>query len=91
MPSLPALPVDSAAQRLAPLRIPFPSPSPLDVAGREVKWQLGWEKPREVLVCGSWPVLGGYRKGRRVEGTKEVEVGAVDLGIVMPDVSRVLW
>lgn len=91
MPVLPALSVEAAVQRLAPLRIPFPSPSPLDVGGRDVKWQLGWEKPKEVLVCGSWPVLGGYRKGRKVKGSKEVEVGAVDLGIIMPDVSGVVF
>lgn len=88
MPSLPALPVDLAAQRLAPLRIPFPSPSPLEGGrSKEIKWTLGWEAPKEVLVCGSWPVLGGYRKGRKIAGTKEVEVNGVDMGIVMPDVS----
>jgi U3 small nucleolar RNA-associated protein 22 len=77
------------------LHIPFTEPSPLDAKGEEPKWKLGWEKPAEVFVCGSWSVLGGYKKGRREVSTKdgkgkhEVEVGSIDLGVLMPDVSDV--
>lgn len=89
MKPLVAVPVELAAQRLAPLLIPFPHPSPLEQGrAKEIKWTLGWEAPKEIIVCGGWPVLGGYRKGRKIAGTKEVEVNAIDLAIVMPDVSR---
>jgi hypothetical protein len=89
MKPLPSAPVELAAQRLAPLLIPFPHPSPLEQGrAKEIKWTLGWEAPKEIIVCGGWPVLGSYRKGRKIAGTKEVEVNAVDLAVVMPDVSR---
>lgn len=95
MQSLPAVPVELAAQRLAPLPIPFPNPSPLEGSrAKEIKWTLGWEAPKEIIVCGGWPVMGSYRKGKKIAGTKEVEVNAIDLAIVMPDVSsfgRKLW
>ncbi len=89
MQPLPALPVRAAAQRLAPVRIPFVSPSPLD--GEEPKWTLGWERPKEAFVCGSWSVVGGYKRGvKRMEGGKsEVEVSRVDVAVTMPDVSRI--
>lgn len=85
MPGLPPLAPDLAAQRLAPLRIPFPHPSPL--GGKEIKWHLAWQPPKEMIVCGSWPVMGGYRKGRKLQGGREVEVNAIDMAVVMPDVS----
>lgn len=87
MASLPALPVQPAIQRLAPLAIPFPSPAP---TGSE-KWQLAFETPKEVFVAGGWNVMGTYRKGRRVAGNatkgkgKEIEVSAIDLAVVMPE------
>ncbi|KAJ9106826.1 hypothetical protein QFC19_002954 [Naganishia cerealis] len=86
MKPLPALPVNLAAQRLAPVRILFPHPSPLEEGRiKDIKWTLGWETPKEIIVCGGWPVLGSYRKGRKIAGTKEVELNAIDLAIVMPD------
>lgn len=86
MPALPALPVQPATQRLAPLAIPFPTPAP---TGSE-KWQLAFEKPKEVFVAGGWNVMGMYRKGRRSPADakgkgKEVDVSAIDLAVVMPE------
>lgn len=89
MQPLPALPVRAAAQRLAPVRIPFARPSPLDApAGEEPRWTLGWERPKEAFVCGSWGVVGAYKRGikRRAEGKNEVEVSRVDVAVTMPDV-----
>lgn len=86
LPTLPALSVTSATQRLAPVLVPFPHPAP----SPSVKWQLGFEKPKEVFVCGGWNVMGSYRKGKRREDTpkgkgKEVEISSIDLAVVMPE------
>ncbi len=103
MPTLPPLAPKRAAERLAPVLIPFVSPSPLSESGaKEVNWTLGWEKPKEIFVCGSWGVLGSYRNGRKAdEGSqgankgkgkgKEVEIGSIDLAVVMPEVSARLF
>lgn len=59
--------------------VPFvggPEWNPLE---SDVKWTLGWEKPAEVFVGGSWSVCGGYKKGKGVAGD-------VDLVVVMPTV-----
>jgi U3 small nucleolar RNA-associated protein 22 len=45
-----------------------------------VNWTLGWEKPGEVFVGGSWAVVGGYKRGKGMAGD-------VDLVVVMPKVS----
>ena len=75
-----------AIQRLQPVKIPFTHPSPVNET--EPKWKLGWEKPTELFVAGSWGVVGGYkREKKKVGGKWEVGVGKVDLAILMPDVS----
>ncbi|WVR00376.1 hypothetical protein IAU59_007519 [Kwoniella sp. CBS 9459] len=48
-----------------------------DPVKNEVKWTLGWDKPEEIVVGGSWGVVGGYKRGKG-------EAGNVDLVVVMP-------
>ncbi|OCF40806.1 hypothetical protein I317_05418 [Kwoniella heveanensis CBS 569] len=48
-----------------------------DPVKNDVKWTLGWDKPEEIVVGGSWGVVGGYKKGKG-------EVGNIDLVVVMP-------
>lgn len=81
---LPPLPPRKAVARLNGEAVPFVGPaefSPLRKEGEEGKWGLGWERPEEVIVGGSWPVVGGYKKGKG-------QAGAIDLVVVMPSVSR---
>ncbi len=87
LPSLPPLPLKMAVQRLQPVKIPFTKPSPM--SEKEPAWKLGWEKPTEVFVAGSWGVVGGYKREKKKVGSKwEVGVGKVDLAVLMPDVSE---
>ncbi|OWT39986.1 U3 small nucleolar RNA-associated protein 22 [Cryptococcus neoformans Bt1] len=61
------------------IKVPFPGPaefSPLKNS-KEIKWTLGWAKPEEVFIGGSWSVVGGYRKEKR-------EMGGIDLVVAMP-------
>lgn len=60
--------------------VPFPGPKALLPTVEEVQWKLGFEKPTEVLVAGSWPVVGGYKKGKGEEGD-------IDIVVMMPSVS----
>lgn len=60
--------------------VPFPGPKALQPLAEEVQWKLGFEKPSEVLVAGSWPVVGGYRKAKGQEGN-------IDIVVMMPPVS----
>lgn len=65
------------------IKVPFPGPaefSPLKNS-KEIKWTLGWAKPEEIFIGGSWSVVGGYRKEKR-------EMGGIDLVVAMPHVSR---
>lgn len=78
MPSLPAVAPARAAERTPD--IPFPAGEAWSPLKQDVKWTLGWEKPAEVFVGGSWSVCGGYKKGKGV-------MGDVDLVVVMPSVS----
>jgi U3 small nucleolar RNA-associated protein 22 len=79
LPTLPALSVREAAKRTK--EIPFPGGDIWSPLKQDVKWTLGWEKPAEVFVGGSWSVCGGYKKGKGV-------MGDVDLVVVMPEVSQ---
>ena len=81
LPDLAPLPVDSAVQRLSPHVIPFLDPAP---TSKTVKWTLGWEQPKEVLICGDWSLMGHYRRGKK---NSVVELNAIDMAVVMPDVS----
>lgn len=60
--------------------VPFPGPKALLPMAEEVQWKLGFEKPTEVLVAGSWPVVGGYKKAKGEEGN-------IDIVVMMPPVS----
>ena len=85
LPSLPVLPPREAISRLSGEEFHWVGPKefhPLKKGEDEVKWGLGWEKPEEVIVGGSWGVVGGYKKGKGVAGN-------VDLVAVMPSVSDV--
>lgn len=85
LPSLPSVSPRKAVARLKGVTIPFPGPdefNPLN-QGDEVKWGLGWGKPEEILVGGSWGVCGGYKKGKGA-------AGGVDLVAIMPEVSTSL-
>ncbi len=78
LPVLPPLHPQEAAKR-TPMTFPGPEEfSPLR-KGADVKWTLGWEKPSEVFVGGSWAVCGGYKKGKG-------EMGGIDMVVVMPQV-----
>lgn len=82
--ALPPLPPRKAIARLKGEAVPFVGPSefsPLRKEGDEGKWGFGWEKPEEVIVGGSWPVVGGYKKGKG-------QAGAIDLIVVMPSVKQ---
>ncbi|WVQ80672.1 hypothetical protein IAT38_002777 [Cryptococcus sp. DSM 104549] len=79
LPTLPGLTPAKAAKRLGAVKVPFvglEEYSPVG-KGKDVNWTLGWEKPAEILVGGSWGVVGGYKKGKG-------EMGGVDLVVVMP-------
>lgn len=78
LPSLPAVPPQQAVQRTRD--IPSPGGETWSPLKLDVKWTLGYEKPAEVFVGGSWSVCGGYKKGKGV-------MGDVDLVVVMPSVS----
>ncbi|ORY28154.1 Nrap protein [Naematelia encephala] len=79
LPSLPPLEPKAAVSRLGKAsHIPFPGPNEFNpLKAVEVNWKLGWEKPEEVFVGGSWSVCGGYKKGKGVQGS-------VDVVVVMP-------
>ena len=77
-------PLPPVRPREAVHRTPMTFPGPEEFSplrkGADVQWTLGWEKPSEVIVGGSWPVCGGYRK-------RKGEVGGIDIVVVMPQVS----
>ncbi|WVW85925.1 hypothetical protein I302_107963 [Kwoniella bestiolae CBS 10118] len=78
LPSLPPLPPTKAIKRIGKqVKIPFTGGEEWDPTKNEVKWQLGWGKPEEIVVGGSWGVVGGYKKGKG-------EAGNIDLVVVMP-------
>jgi U3 small nucleolar RNA-associated protein 22 len=60
-------------------KVGLPSISPAEFLPRKVNWTVGYDKPKEVFVSGSWSVVGGYKVGRG-------EQGGVDMVLVMPDV-----
>ena len=81
--SLPILPPLAPREAVKRISMTFPGPeefSPLR-KGAEVQWTLGWERPSEVFVGGSWPVCGGYRKGKG-------QLGGIDMVVVMPQVGK---
>lgn len=61
--------------------VPWVGPDEWSSLNGEVNWKVGWEKPSEVFVGGSWGVVGGYKKGKG-------ESGGVDLVLMMPEVCR---
>lgn len=82
MPEVESLPPSKAVKRIG-VKVPFPGPaefSPLKNS-KEIKWTLGWAKPEEIVIGGSWSVVGGYKKGKG-------EMGGIDLIVAMPPVSR---
>lgn len=79
--SLPEIAPSAPKKALKKVRdVPFPGPKALHLLTEEVQWKLGFEKPTEVLVAGSWPVVGGYRKAKGAEGN-------IDIVVAMPPVS----
>jgi U3 small nucleolar RNA-associated protein 22 len=78
LPTLPAVSPRDAVKRTPD--IPFVGGEEWNPLKSDVKWTLGWDKPAEVFVGGSWSVCGGYKKGKGVAGD-------VDLVVVMPSVS----
>jgi hypothetical protein len=60
-------------------KVGLPSISPVEFLPRKVNWTVGYDKPKEVFVSGSWSVVGGYKVGKG-------EQGGVDMVLVMPDV-----
>jgi hypothetical protein len=60
-------------------KVGLPSISPAEFIPRKVNWTVGYDKPKEVFVSGSWSVVGGYKVGKG-------EQGGVDMVLVMPDV-----
>lgn len=58
----------------------LPTISPPEFYPKKVNWTVGYEKPAEVFVGGSWSVAGGYKRGKG-------EQGGVDMVITMPEVS----
>lgn len=57
----------------------LPTISPTESYPKKVNWTVGYEKPAEVFVRGSWSVAGGYKRGKG-------EQGGVDMVITMPEV-----
>ena len=86
LPHLPSLSPAKAAKRLKGYKIPFTGPqeyNPIrgDMNESEMpNWVLGWDKPAEIFIGGSWGVVGGYKKAKG-------EAGGVDLVVVLPEVS----
>lgn len=87
--SLPSIDPLSPAKALKQLKGKIPEIAPAELRinrgkgkgkAKEVQWKLGFEKPSEVFVGGSWSVCGGYKKGKGVEGD-------VELVVVMPEAS----
>ncbi|WVR07861.1 hypothetical protein IAU60_004904 [Kwoniella sp. DSM 27419] len=72
LPLVEALPPAKALKRLG-AHVPLVGPSP----PLDAKWTLGYDKPEEIFIGGSWGVVGGYKKGKG-------EQGGVDLVVVMP-------
>ena len=79
LPSLPPLSPKKAVKRLKG-NLTFPGPDEFSPLTEDVQWRLGWEKPEEIFVGGSWSICGGYKMGKR-------EMGDIDIFVVMPDVS----
>jgi hypothetical protein len=65
-------------------KVGLPSISPAEFIPRKVNWTVGYDKPKEVFVSGSWSVVGGYKVGKG-------EQGGVDMVLVMPDVCLSLF
>lgn len=57
----------------------LPIISPPEFYPKKVNWTVGYEKPAEVFVGGSWSVAGGCKRGKG-------EQGGVDMVITMPEV-----
>ena len=60
-------------------KVGLPTISPAEFVPRKVNWTVGYEKPQEVFVGGSWSVASGYKVGKG-------EQGGVDMVLLMPDV-----
>lgn len=60
-------------------KLGLPTLSPPEFFPKKVNWTLGYDKPAEVFVGGSWSVAGGYKTGKG-------EQGGVDMVLVMPEV-----
>ena len=83
LPPLEALRPRKAVKRLGET-IPFPGPDEFNPLKRsDIKWTLGWERPEEVLIGGSWGACGGYRKGKK-------EMGDINVVVTMPAVGSYL-
>lgn len=80
-PVLPAHPLD-AAQKLLKQGVCVPYPSP--VPGKDVKWKVGFEKPRDVTLVGSWATQVSV-KGKDGAGF------TVDLALEMPVVRLFIY
>lgn len=78
LPPLPGVSPKQAVKRTG--EIPFPGGVEWSPLKGEVQWTLGYEKPQEVFIGGSWPVCAGYKKGKG-------QAGGVDMVVVMPPVS----
>lgn len=61
-------------------KVGLPPISPEEFYPTKANWTVGYRKPGEVFVSGSWSVTGGYKRGKG-------EQGGVDLVLVMPEVS----
>ncbi|WWC91505.1 uncharacterized protein L201_006451 [Kwoniella dendrophila CBS 6074] len=79
MSSLSPLSPTKAIKRLSKdgVKIPFVGGEQWDPTQNDPKWTLGWDKPEEIVVAGSWGVVGGYKKAKG-------EAGNIDLVVVMP-------
>jgi U3 small nucleolar RNA-associated protein 22 len=72
-------PSEPVAPREGIKKVGLPAISPREFLPRKVNWTVGYAKPSEVFVSGSWSVVGGYKKGKG-------EQGGVDMVLVMPEV-----
>ncbi|WVQ73182.1 hypothetical protein IAR50_002746 [Cryptococcus sp. DSM 104548] len=79
LPTLEGVSPIKASKRLGKAKMPIVGPEEFNPLkkGKDIKWTLGWEIPEEIVIGGSWGVVGGYKKGKG-------EMGGVDLVVVMP-------
>ena len=82
LPTLPSVAPKEALKRLGKMRAPPVAPDEFGLTDG-VQWKLGWEKPAEILVGGTWSVAGSYKRAKG-------ETGSADLVLIMPEV-RLLY